>query len=372
MGKMYKLIKPVLFSLDPEVAHKIAHSFLKSLSYNSGDQLNLLGSFFSKIIGDSCEYPELQIEVFGREFKNPLGLAAGFDKNAELIPAISALGFGFMEVGSVTHKMSRGNNSPRLFRLPQDKALINRLGLPNAGGETIFSKLKKLNPKIPLGINIAKTHSKEIYGENAVADYACCTKMSNGIGDFLVINISCPNTEDGKSFEDKSALSELLSEIYSIREIAKDKRPLLVKFSSDLNIETLESLLEICEEKKVDGYVFSNTTNSRESLKTPGQTIDKIGRGGLSGPPLRSRSLTLLAHTYKRLDGEKTLIGLGGIDSPETAYNYIKAGASLLELYTGLIYHGPGLVYTIKAGLTELLKRNGFSNIKEAIGCERL
>ncbi len=284
------------------------------------------------------------------------------------MPFFSSLGFGYVEVGSITAKASKGNPQPRLFRLAEDEALINRMGLNNLGAEEIFKRFEEnimdFPVNYPVGINIAKTHDPEIMGEKAIEDILFSYKKCKDMGDYVTINISCPNTKEGKTFEQTSALKELLTELRKV----KSDNPLLLKVSPDLNRSNIEEIIQIGSDYEINGYVISNTSPNRAGLKTLVNRIEEIGKGGLSGQPVRERSTDLISLVYNLTSGKKTIIGVGGVNSAESAYQKIKAGASLVQLYTGLIYEGPGLVKEINEGLVHLLERDGYGNISEAVG----
>ncbi len=358
---MYKLIRPLLFKIDSETIHN------KMLAL--GGFLHSMG--LDKALSPIYNYENQSLEqkVFGLDFKNPVGLAAGFDKQARIVDFLPNLGFGFLNVGDVSSLPWPGNPKPRLFRLPKDQALINRLGQNNKGAEFLAGKIKHRKVSIPLGVSLVKTPDPNILGDKAVEDFVASFKILYPLADFSVLNVSCPNTAEGKTFEDPSALNDLLIEITKAKFESKINKPILIKISPDLAFEELEKVLQVCESHKIDGYILTNTTKSREGLKTPTDIIERIGKGGLSGRPLRQKSTELIRHAYKILK-RPCIIGLGGINSAETAYEKIKAGASLLQVYTGLVYEGPGLVKKINKGLVEFLKRDGFENISEAVGVE--
>lgn len=358
---MYKFIRPLIFKFDPEKSHEVMTFFCNALSVLGLH--NFLKPFFR------FESSMLETEVFGIKFKNPVGIAAGFDKHAKLINFLPALGFGMLQVGDVSNLPWGGNKRPRLFRLPEDNALINRLGQNNAGADVISSIIKKQKITLPFALSIVKTPDLNILGEKAVEDFVKCFKKLYPLGSISVINVSCPNTEEGKTFEDPLALKSLLKEIKKVRDEINIFKPVLVKISPDVSFEQMDEILEICELNKIDGYILTNTSQSRENLKTSIEILEAIGRGGLSGQPIRNKSTELIRFAYKKLK-KPCIIGLGGIDSPESAYEKIKAGASLVQIYTGLIYEGPGLVKKINMGLVKLLKRDGFKNISEAVGVE--
>ncbi len=339
---LYKnLVKPFLFKKDAEEAHEFALSLSRKTSNSS-----FLTSLANFTYG--FDHPSLQRNVLGLHFPNPIGLAAGFDKNGETPLAIQALGFGFIEVGSITAKPSAGNPKPRAFRLPDDHSLINRMGLNNNGSEAIVNTLSKLKLSIPLGINIAKTNDSTIHGDAAIQDYLTSYELANKVADYITINISCPNTGEGKTFEDPDALDQLLSAL-SIS--SKERKPSLVKFSVDTNKATLERLVELCEEHGVSGYVATNTSSFRDGVTTSKDTLEQIGNGGLSGRAIAGKSTEMIGWISEMLNGKKPIIGVGGIDSVENAIEKIEAGANLLQIYTGLVYQGPGLVKRLKKSL---------------------
>lgn len=352
---IYKsILKPLLFQLDAERAHDAIQKFAETASRSSFLQF-LVSSVYN------FQSPRLNQEIWGFKFRNPIGLAAGFDKNGKLPSIMDALGFGFVEIGSITANPNTGNPKPRAFRLPKDRAMINRMGLNNDGAKTIIKRLKNKEFDIPLGINIAKTHNPEIIGDAAIRDYIFSFKEASKIGSYITVNISCPNTSDGKTFEDPAALNELLSGL----KIKNDARmiPTLIKFSSDLTRSRLIQLLDVCEQHRVHGYVASNTSSNRASLNTSERVLDDIGKGGLSGPPLAEKSIQLVKWISQEVKGQKPIIGVGGIDSFETALGMLLAGADLLQVYTGLIYEGPGLIKQINKKLDKHLEGKGLASI---------
>lgn len=358
---MYKLIRPLLFSLDPETAHTY---MLKLGGFMNAPVLQNLVEW-----SYGFESPMLETKVFGINFKNPVGLAAGFDKSAKLVDFLPALGFGLVQIGDISALPWPGNPKPRLFRLPKDSAIINRLGQNNIGAEAMATILKRRKFAVPLSLSIVKTPNPEILREKAVLDFVSCFKTLHPLGDLSVINVSCPNTLEGKTFEEPEALRVLLDEIVKLRLEIGINKPVLVKISPDVSFADLDRILEICEAHKIDGYILTNTSNSREGLRTEAADLQTIGKGGLSGPPIRQKATELIRYAYRKLK-RPCLIGLGGIDSAEAAYERIKAGASLIQIYTGLIYEGPGLVKKINQGLVQLLVRDGFKNVAEAVGVE--
>jgi dihydroorotate dehydrogenase len=352
---VYKsLLKPLLFRLEAERAHDLIQKFAEVAS-----EKPLLSVLIKALY--NYQSPMLTQHLWGLTFRNPIGLAAGFDKNGMIPEAIEALGFGFTEVGSVTAKASIGNPRPRAFRLPGDKALINRMGLNNDGAKTVVKRLKNKNLSIPLGVNVAKTHNPRIMGDKAIQDYIYSFNEAQKVADYITINISCPNTTEGKTFEDPVALEELLRAL-GLKEDASIT-PTLIKFSSDLSREELSALLDICEDYGIDGYVAVNTSSGRDNLLTSQARIQAIGKGGLSGRPIINKSVQLVGWISEMTKGQKPIIGVGGIDSFETALAMLQSGADLLQIYTGLIYQGPGLVKTINKKLVQYLKNNELDSL---------
>lgn len=348
------LVRPFLFRLTSDYAHEATIKSAASLGKNKW-LLKTLRSIYS------YKNPVLEQEIFGLTFQNPVGLAAGFDKNGTTIAFMESLGFGFIEIGSVTANPSTGNPKPRSFRLPKDFSLINRLGLNNEGAQTISRRLKKIKPSVPIGINIAKTHDPAIEGDKALADYKTSFEFIKDFADYVTFNISCPNTREGKTFEEPASLDALLTEL----DVGKDASlpPILVKFSVDLQNDELLRLLEVCEKHAVDGYVAVNTSSKRANLATPQKELRRIGAGGLSGKAIAARSTEIIRQIHSYTKGEKTIIGVGGIFSANDAIEKLKAGADLLQLYTGLVYNGPGVVKEINQGIASFLKENGLSHI---------
>jgi len=354
----YKAIRPLLFRSDPEKVHR---AVLMLGEYLSDSWLKEMAGLLYR-----TEDSALNTHVMGLDFPNPVGLAAGFDKNGVLTGLVPELDFGFMEVGSVTAQPKEGNPRPRLFRLPEDNAIINRMGLNNEGANRVYNRLRGKKNSVPIGINIAKTNDPEILGDRAIDDFWFSFSILSPVADYVVMNISCPNTEDGKTFEDKAALGELLSALEDSEYYGR--KPTLVKISPDLTYSGFDDIMEVSESHGIDGYVIGNTASKRlYFLNTNEQELERIGKGGLSGPPIRERSTELIGYANRHLDSP-TIIGVGGISSAENAYDKIRAGASLVQLYTGLVYEGPGLPKRINRGLKKFLERDGFSSISEAVG----
>jgi len=339
-----KIIRPMLFTKDPEEVHHLA--FKTGLWLQQYDGFCLFLKEFTTV-----EQSQSDVIRDGIRFPNPVGLAAGFDKNGLLLPLYEALGFGFVEIGSITAHRSEGNPKPRLFRLPDDEAIINRMGLNNDGAGAICDRLKNRTTHIPVGINIAKTPLKGLSGVDAIQDYVQSYKLALPVADYITINISCPNTGDGKSFEDPESFEKLIHNLRAVDDT--HSKPLYVKFSADTEDIPLKKLLQISERYRVDGYVAVNTSTTRTNLKTGWKKLNHIGNGGLSGKPVRANGLSIIKKIRDIVGGDKTLIGVGGILTPEDAYQRLESGAHLIQLYTGLIYNGPFLPYQINQRLKE-------------------
>ncbi len=356
------LIRPLLFQLDPEKAHYVATAL--------GNTLCSIPFAGPRIVQRHAgKWPQLEQKLSGITFPNPLGIAAGFDKNGDYTDLLRFIGFGFAEYGSITARPSPGNPHPRLFRLKKDRALINRMGLNNAGAEAVchgIMKQQRQRPELfdgfPGGINIAKTHDPYITGDDAIQDYITSYRFAREPAAWITLNVSCPNTTEGKTFEDKMALKELLDGIASER---KDSDPpLLVKFSPDTDQSTIHDLVTICEDSNIQGYVLGNTTTRRDGLRTPGEHLEKIGPGGLSGSPLFAGTLQQVSYFRNMLPSERILIACGGIDTSDKAVRLISAGANLLQFYTGLVYEGPALINKINQALIDRLNETGAPSLK--------
>jgi len=330
-----KMIRPLLFNLEPETAHRLTMLLAMGVQKTPG-ALELLHFVFSLNTNKS-----MKKTIFGKEFAHPFGLAAGLDKNVSYVPFFHALGFSFVEVGSVTHLPSPGNASPRLFRLKEDEALINRMGLNNVGALEVLDSISKKKNPCPVGLNIAKTHSPLILGSEGIKDVCSTYSLLHEHFDYVCLNVSCPNTAEGKTFEDLALLKELLFEIKKIR----GQTPLVLKLSPDLEISHFEKIMELTQEFSLSGLVLGNTSQKRGELT---DTPLKNERGGLSGPQLFKASYDLLLRARKVLPSDFTLIACGGINSEERAKKCLDAGADLIELYTGLIYEGPGLIRRLR------------------------
>jgi dihydroorotate dehydrogenase len=340
-----KVIRPYLFSKDPEEIHYSAFKIGQFIQQYDGF-CQLLKEFTTQADSNS------EIVRNGIRFPNPVGLAAGFDKNAMLIPLYEALGFGFAEIGSITAQPSPGNPKPRLFRLPDDEAIINRMGLNNDGAEIICDRLKKRTSKMPIGVNIAKTPKQGLSGNEAILDYAKSYALAIPVADYITVNISCPNTGDGKSFEEPDSFEKLLTALRQVP--GSETKPLYVKFSADTDDKTLKKLIQISERLEIDGYVAVNTSTQRTGLHTGWKKLSTIGNGGLSGKPLNEVALSKIKFIRDEIGAQKTIIGVGGIMSPDDAFKRRDAGADLIQIYTGLVYGGPFLVSSINKYLNKL------------------
>jgi len=347
---MFSILKPFLFNLDPETAHDLA---IKTLKFN----------YLPKKIFKVEDEQILNIELFGRNFSNPIGLAAGFDKSAEVYNSIFKLGFGFVEVGTVTPLKQFGNPRPRIFRLESDNALINRLGFNNDGMEIIKNRIKSEKNKGILGINIGP--NKETKDQKN--DFCLCLKNFIDVADYITVNISSPNTAGLRDFHEQKKLNELLLSLNKINNDNKKKIPIFLKVSPDIEENDIVEIANTVVQNDISALVLTNTTiSNRENLTSE----TKKEKGGLSGEPLREISTDIIRKFYKKLKGEIPIIGVGGVNSGKSAYEKITAGASLLQLYTGLVYKGPLVAKEIKKELIQILKNEGINNIKEVVGTE--
>jgi len=346
---MYKsLIRKTLFRLGAEKAHNFTFGLIKVLF-----QLPFVKSIFYGTY--NVNHPALEREIFGIRFKNPVGLAAGFDKNAKLYNEFSFMGFGFVEIGTVTPKPQPGNEKPRLFRLPEDHALINRMGFNNDGVRKVASRLKHRYTSIIIGGNIGK--NKVTPNEEAIDDYLTCLNELYDVVDYFTVNVSSPNTPGLRELQEREPLTRLLSRLKKEMEDKPRQKPILLKIAPDLTDDQLDDIVEIIEETGIDGIIATNTTVSREGLHTPEEDVAAMGAGGLSGKPLNKRSTEVIRYLHRR-NGSIPIIGVGGIESPEEAMEKIEAGASLVQLYTGFVYEGPSLVKKINQEIIEHAKNH--------------
>jgi dihydroorotate dehydrogenase len=336
---MYKsLIRPILFKFDPEEVHHFTFEMLKNFGF-------LTKLFLPKPIEDK----RLEREVFGLKFKNPVGLAAGFDKNAVLFNELGDLGFGFVEIGTVTPRAQAGNPKKRLFRLIEDGGIINRMGFNNDGLEAAIGKLKGNKGKIIIGGNIGK--NTDTTPENYTQDYLECFEGLHPYVDYFVLNVSCPNVGSHAKLEDVEYLRELITEVKKINQSKAVQKPILLKIAPDLNNNQLDEIIDLISETKIDGIVVSNTSVNREGLKTSPEVLAQIGNGGLSGKPIRERSTKMIKYLSDKSNRSFPIIGVGGIHSAKDALEKLDAGATLVQLYTGFIYEGPELINDINKAL---------------------
>ncbi len=342
---MYKLvIKPLLFKLDPEKAHYLTFDLLKLFIGNS------LGRFLAKSLF-SFHHPKLNKQLFGLNFENPVGLAAGLDKDAKTFNELAALGFGFIEIGTLTPKPQPGNDKPRLFRLPKDEALINRMGFNNEGVDAAAIRLKNRKTTTIIGGNIGK--NKITANEDAIKDYEYCFNALFDVVDYFVVNVSSPNTPNLRALQDKEPLTALLNHLQANNNSRPKRKPLLLKIAPDLTNSQLDDIIDIVAITKIDGIIATNTTISRESLSYTKDEIDAIGMGGLSGKPLAQRSTDVIAYLKTTSKNAFPVIGVGGIHSPQDAIDKLKAGADLIQLYTGFVYEGPALIKKINKAIVK-------------------
>ncbi|GAB1475032.1 quinone-dependent dihydroorotate dehydrogenase [Bacteroidota bacterium] len=343
---MYKLFKPILFSFSPETVHNIIVGLLKFLGYVP---------LFSPILRLIFRYnsPKLEKEVMGIKFPNPVGLAAGFDKNGEIYNQLYDFGFGFIEIGSLTPSEQVGNPKPRCFRLVEDYAIINRMGINNKGVKHAVSNLKTKKSKTIIGANIIKSTASS--NEQAPHDYEKSFAQLYDFVDYFVVNVSCPNVKGVTKLQDITSLSEIIDRLTTLRKYFDEYRPILLKVSPDLAKDQLDEIIELILVSGMDGIVATNTTTSREGLVSPSDRVDFIGEGGLSGAPLYNRSLEVVRYISKKTNGQLPIIAVGGIMTPKQAKEMLDAGASLVQVYTGFIYNGPGFVKKI---LKHLVKSN--------------
>ena len=340
---MYKiLVRPVLFLFDPEKVHHFTFSLIRFLC-----KIPFVASIFRGMY--QVEDKRLERTLFGITFKNPVGLAAGFDKNAVLYNELANFGFGFIEIGTVTPIGQVGNSKKRLFRLKDDKGIINRMGFNNDGLEVAIEQLKKNKEKLIIGGNIGKnTQTKP---ENYTADYEACFKGLHPYVDYFVLNVSCPNVGSHAKLNDKDYLLELISAVQILNNQEVIQKPILLKIAPDLNNNQLDEIIELVAETKIDGVIASNTSTTRDNLKASDELLKEIGNGGLSGQPIKAQSTKVIQYLSKNSNKSFPIIGVGGIHSAQDAIEKIKAGADLVQIYTGFIYEGPSLIKQINKAL---------------------
>lgn len=340
---LYKsIIRPFLFAKSAEDAHYFTFGWLKRLFKIPGV------SAVAKSLYD-FEDSRLEVEAFGLKFKNPVGLAAGFDKDAKLFDELSAFGFGFIEIGTLTPKGQEGNPKPRLFRLPKDQSLINRMGFNNQGVDAAVERLKRKKTNVLIGGNIGK--NKITPNEDAVNDYVLSFEALFPHVDYFVVNVSSPNTPNLRELQEKEPLKLLLMALQAANRLKQISKPILLKIAPDLTPDQLNDIVEIVEETEIDGVIATNTTISREGLATEKSEIEKIGAGGLSGKSVRARSTEVIRYLHQKSGGSFPIIGVGGINTGEDAIEKLKAGATLVQVYTGFIYEGPAMIKKINKAI---------------------
>ncbi len=349
---MFSNLRSLIFKIDPERAHFLAIQSLK---------LNLVSNIFDEHKND----PIFKTKIFNKELNNPIGIAAGFDKNAEVYNPLFKLGFGLVEVGTITPLKQYGNSKPRVFRLVEDQALINRLGFNNHGSDIVLNRIKSNNKQGVLGINIGPNKDSD----NRINDYLIGIEKFYEVADYITVNISSPNTENLRNFHDEGKLQDLLKNISEKKKNLKTNIPIVVKISPDISEIQINLISEILLENDISGIIISNTSeSSREALKD----IQKHQKGGLSGKPIEKKSNILINKFYNLFKGKIKIIGVGGIDSGQSAYEKFLLGADYIQLYTGMVFQGPNIAGSIKKELKELLIRDGVKNFTEIIGNKTL
>lgn len=355
-----RLIKPILFRFDPEDVHDatVALSKIVAKIPPARGFLALLWTY---------KHPMLEQDVCGLHFRNPIGLAGGFDKNAELMRFMPSLGFGYTEVGSITQHACDGNPKPRLWRMPSSKSILVYYGLKNNGVDEIAPRLSSTRASLPVGTNIAKTNSKAACDDDiAIADYAYSFEKLASVGDYFTVNISCPNTYGGQPFTDRKRLHALLSRLDTI----PTKKPVFIKLSPDITAQQRKDIAELSFKHKVDGFICTNLTKVRDAAHMPQDFPSE--NGGMSGGLVRELSDELISDMYKLTGGKKVIIGCGGVFTAEHAYEKIKRGATLIQMVTGLIYQGPQAVAVINRDLVRLMQHDGYASLAEAVGVAEL
>lgn len=355
---VYRFVKPVLFGLPAETAHDVVYGGLR---IGQDTPIESVLRDFYRVSDD-----RLRVEAFGQAFPNPVGVAAGFDKNARIPSMLASLGFGSVEVGGVTAEPQAGNPRPRMFRLPEDEGIVNRMGLNNHGADVVGERLRASNGReeagadvpVPVGVNLAKT--EHVATEDAPADYRYTYEQVADGGDFFVVNVSCPNSEGFRDLQNRDSMEAILSEL-----LDAGASPLLVKLSPDLPDPAVEDALDLVTELGLDGVIATNTTTDRPDTL---QSHNRAEEGGLSGKPIEPRATEMVRFVADRVD--VPVVGVGGVFTAEDAYRKIRAGAHVVQLYTGLVYRGPSIARDINEGLLDLLERDGFDSVEEAVGAD--
>ena len=369
MATFYEsIIRPAMFGLDAERAHELSIEALR-IGLGTGAAQRAAAGLYS---GESCG----AVECFGLKLRNPIGVAAGFDKNGIVVNQLAALGFAFVEVGTVTFRPQKGNERPRLFRLPDDQALINRLGFNNEGAEVVAARLRGLKRKCVVGVNIGR--NKDVPNEEAVENYIAALELVHPVADYIAVNISSPNTPNLRDLQRGENLEELLTALVERNRVlgrdaaspakVENTKPILIKIAPDLDEGSIEQIVDVCMRLNLSGIIATNTTVSRDGLKT--SDVEKLGAGGLSGRPLAARSNRVIASVFRHSKGKLPIIGVGGVFTAEDAFQKVAAGASLVQAYTGFVYGGPSFAMKIDRGLRSLLDQAGFRSLVEAIGSE--
>jgi dihydroorotate dehydrogenase len=335
------IARPAMFSLDAERAHEIGVKAMK---------MGLASPYYV----DEPTFGMPPVELFGLKFANPLGLAAGFDKNGVVVDQVASLGFGFVEVGTVTLRRQAGNPKPRLFRLPKDRALINRLGFNNDGAHVVAERLSRVDRKCVIGVNIGR--NKDVPNEEAVENYVACFEVMQPVADYIAVNISSPNTPNLRELQRAESLEPLLSALME-KNASIGRKPLLVKIAPDLTEAEIEATVDVCMRFAIDGIIATNTTVSRDGLRTP--DVARFGAGGVSGRPVFDRSNEVIAAIHRYSDGKMPIVGAGGIFTAEDALAKLAAGASLVQAYTGFVYGGPTFAADVNRGLRQLKLSQG-------------
>jgi dihydroorotate dehydrogenase len=361
------VLRPVFFRVDPERMHRAAIGVGAAMSRSAAGRM-IARSW-------NAQFDVLRVSAMGLRFRNPIGLAAGFDKGGRLYHVIADIGFGHMEIGSISSRPWRGNPSPTLLRLPQDWGLINRPGLNSEGADVVFERLRGARFEIPVGINLVKTADPDIAGEAAVRDYLDAVVRFYPRGDFITLNLSCPNTAEGRTFEDPEILGQFLEGIRQLDGTlaVHGRKPLLVKLSPDLDDSILYEILTLARAYGIAGCVIGNTTTRRQTLTTPKQVLDRFGFGGLSGRPLKPYIQEMVGKAVASTPRDFLVIAAGGVGCDpgkhpaQEVWEYLEQGASLVQVHTGLIYRGPGLAGMINRGLVKILERSPYRTLQEFI-----
>jgi dihydroorotate dehydrogenase len=344
---VYKsIIRSILFLFDPEKVHYFTFSLIRILC-----KIPLVSNLFRSLY--QVQDKKLERTLFGITFKNPVGLAAGFDKNAVLYNELANFGFGFIEIGTITPKGQEGNPKKRLFRLKDDEGIINRMGFNNEGLEVAIQQLKKNKGSVIIGGNIGK--NTETLPENYTADYLECLKGLHPYVDYFVLNVSCPNVGSHAKLNDKAYLVELISACQKLNNRQEKQKPILLKIAPDLNNLQLDEIIELVAETKIDGVIASNTSTNRDNLKVSKKRLQEIGNGGVSGQPIKDKSTKVIQYLADNSNKSFPIIGVGGIHSEKDALEKIKAGADLVQIYTGFVYEGPGLIKKINKAILSIL-----------------